>query len=280
MATRVWLITGASGGLGWALVSEVLGAGERVIAASRNDSPLRPLATAHPGRLLTVSADITDADALRQAVDGATGQFGRLDVVVNNAGYALAGPFEELDDTDLRAQFEVNFFATVNVLRAALPYLREAKAGRVLQISSLAGQIGAPGMSAYTASKHALEGLSVSLAAELSPLGIRTTIVEPGAARTGFRADWASRLPTGGAIPDYRPAHEALARSAGAGGQIGDPARMAKALVALADMQRPPLRLPLGSDALAGIEKSRGDQLEELRQFALLSASTDHPDGF
>ncbi|MGZ0199110.1 SDR family oxidoreductase [Streptomyces sp. RM1] len=277
MGSRVWLVTGASGGLGRAVVGEVLSAGERVIAVTRGDGPLRPLTAAFPGRLRTVSVDITDAGALRAALDDAITGFGRLDVVVNNAGYALAGPFEELDDTELRAQFEVNFFAAANVLRAALPYLRAAKAGRVLQISSLAGQIGAPGMSAYTASKHALEGLSVSLAAELTPLGIRMTIVEPGAARTDFRANWASRLPSSATLPDYLPVHEALARSAGAvGGQVGDPARMAQALVALADMPSPPLRLPLGSDALAGIDNARSDQLEELRRFATLSASTDH----
>ncbi|MET8720797.1 SDR family oxidoreductase [Streptomyces misionensis] len=277
MGSRVWLVTGASGGLGRAVVGEVLSAGERVIAVTRDDGPLRPLTAAFPGRLRTVSVDITDAGALRAVLDDAITGFGRLDVVVNNAGYALAGPFEELDDTELRAQFEVNFFAAANVLRAALPYLRAAKAGRVLQISSLAGQIGAPGMSAYTASKHALEGLSVSLAAELAPLGIRVTIVEPGAARTDFRANWASRLPSSAALPDYLPVHEALARSAGAaGGQVGDPDRMAQALVALADMPSPPLRLPLGSDALAGIDNARSDQLEELRRFATLSASTDH----
>ncbi|WP_435644600.1 SDR family oxidoreductase [Streptomyces sp. H49] len=277
MGSRVWLVTGASGGLGRAVVGEVLSAGERVIAVMRGDGPLRPLTAASSGRLRTVSVDITDAGALRAVLDDAITGFGRLDVVVNNAGYALAGPFEELDDTELRAQFEVNFFAAANVLRAALPYLRAAKAGRVLQISSLAGQIGAPGMSAYTASKHALEGLSVSLAAELAPLGIRVTIVEPGAARTDFRANWASRLPSSAALPDYLPVHEALARSAGAaGGQVGDPARMAQALVALADMPSPPLRLPLGSDALAGIDNARSDQLEELRRFATLSASTDH----
>ncbi|GDY58526.1 hypothetical protein SVIO_091490 [Streptomyces violaceusniger] len=205
MGSRVWLVTGASGGLGQALVSEVLSSGERVIAVTRDDEPLQPLTAAFPGRLRTVSVGITDAGTLRPVLDDAITGFGRVDVVVNNAGYALAGPFEELDDMELRAQFEVNFFAAANVLRAALPYLRAAKAGRVLQISSLAGQIGAPGMSAYTASKHALEGLSVSLAAELTPLGIRTTIVEPGAARTDFRANWASRLPGSAALPDYLP---------------------------------------------------------------------------
>ncbi|WP_413100026.1 SDR family NAD(P)-dependent oxidoreductase [Streptomyces sp. Inha503] len=142
MGSRVWLVTGAPGGLGQALVGEVLSAGERVIAVTRDDEPLQPLTAAFPGRLRTVSVDITDAGALRPVLDDAIAGFGRLDVVVNNAGYALAGPFEELDDTELRAQFEVNFFAAVNVLRAALPYLRAAKAGRVLQISSLAGQIG------------------------------------------------------------------------------------------------------------------------------------------
>ncbi|MFF5438482.1 SDR family oxidoreductase [Streptomyces achromogenes] len=277
MGSRVWLVTGASGGLGRALVGEVLRSGERAIAVTRDDEPLRPLTAAFRGRLRTVSVDITDAGTLRPALDDTITGFGRLDVVVNNAGYALAGPFEELDDAELRAQFEVNFFAAADVLRAALPCLRAAKAGRVLQISSLAGQIGAPGMSAYTASKHALEGLSVSLAAELAPLGIRTTIVEPGAARTAFRANWASRLPGSAALPDYLPVHEALARSAGAvGGQAGDPARMARALVVLAGMPSPPLRLPLGSDALTGIENARSDQLQELRRFATLSASTDH----
>ncbi|WP_244967320.1 SDR family oxidoreductase [Streptomyces cacaoi] len=277
MGSRVWLITGASGGLGQALVGEVLGSGERVIAVTRDDEPLHPLTAAFPGRLRTVSVDITDADTLRPVLDDAITGFGRLDVVVNNAGYALAGPFEELDDTELRAQFEVNFFAAASVLRTALPHLRAAEAGRVLQISSLAGQIGAPGMSAYTASKHALEGLSVSLAAELTPLGIRTTIVEPGAARTGFRANWASRLPGDAALPDYLPVHEALARSADAAArQVGDPARVAQALVVLADMPSPPLRLPLGSDALVGIGNARSDQLEELRRFATLSSSTDH----
>ncbi|MFE0759674.1 SDR family oxidoreductase [Streptomyces smyrnaeus] len=277
MESRVWLVTGASGGLGQALGSEVLSSGERVIAVTRGDGPLQPLTAAFPGRLRTVSVDITDAGTLRPVLDDAITRFGRLDVVVNNAGYALACPFEELDDVELRAQFEVNFFAAANVLRAALPHLRAAKAGRVLQISSLAGQTGALGMSAYTAGKHALEGLSVSLAAELTPLGIRTTIVEPGAIRTDFRANWASRLPSGAALPDYLPVHEALARSAAtAGGQIGDPARMAQALVALTDMPSPPLRLPLGSDALAGIENARSGQLQELRRFATLSASTDH----
>ncbi|MGW0512715.1 SDR family oxidoreductase [Streptomyces olivaceoviridis] len=277
MGSRVWLVTGASGGLGQALVSEVLRAGERVMAVTRDDEPLQPLVAAFPGRLRTVSVDITDTGALRPVLDDAIAGAGRLDVVVNNAGYALPGPFEELDDTELRAQFEVNFFAAADVLRAALPYLRAAKSGRVLQISSLAGQIGALGMSGYTAGKHALEGLSVSLAAELAPLGIRTTIVEPGAARTAFRANWASRLSSSAALPDYLPVHEALARSAGAaGGQVGDLVRMARALVALAGMPSPPLRLPLGSDALAGIENALCAQLEELRRFAALSTSTDH----
>ncbi|GAA2731687.1 SDR family NAD(P)-dependent oxidoreductase [Streptomyces nogalater] len=225
-----------------------------MIADTRDDEPPQPLAAAFPGRLRTVSVDITETGTLRSVLDDAITGFGRLDVVVNNAGYALAGPFGELDDAELRAQFEVNSFSAAHVLRAALPHLRAAKAGRVPQISSLAGQIGAPGMSAYTAGKRAFEGLSVSLATELTPLGIRTTIVEPGAARTDFRADWASRLPGSAALPDYLPAHEALPRSVGAvGGQAGDPARMAQTLVVLADMLSPPLRLPLGSDAVTGI---------------------------
>ncbi|MFE1236571.1 SDR family NAD(P)-dependent oxidoreductase [Streptomyces tendae] len=206
----MWLVTGASGGLGQALVSGVLRSGEQVIGVTRGDEPLPPLAAAFPGRLRTVSVDITDAGTLRPVLDDAMTRFGRLDAVVNNAGYPLAGPFEELDDTKLRAQFEVNFFAAANVLRAALPHLRAAKAARVLQTSTLAGQIGALGMSAYTAGKHALEGLSVALAAELTPPGIRTTIVEPGAIGIDFRANWASRLHSSASLPDYLSVHEAL----------------------------------------------------------------------
>ncbi|WP_257584894.1 SDR family NAD(P)-dependent oxidoreductase [Streptomyces sp. NEAU-sy36] len=147
----------------------------------------------------------------------------------------------------------------------------------MLQTGSPAGQIGAPGMSAHAAGEHALEGLSASPAAELTPPGIRTTTVEPGAARTDFRANWASRLSSSAALTDCLPVHEAPARSAGAvGGPAGDPARMAQALVVLADMPSPPLRLPLGGDALTGIGNARSGQLEEPRRFVTLRISTDH----
>ncbi|MCO5994220.1 SDR family NAD(P)-dependent oxidoreductase [Actinoallomurus rhizosphaericola] len=276
MSSRVWLVTGAAGGLGRAVTERVLGAGERLIALTRSPERLALPAEGHPGRLLAVRADITDPAQVRQAVEDTVGAFGRLDVVVNNAGYALPGPLEELDEKDLRAQFDINVFGPVNVLRATLPYLRAARRGHVLQISSIAGQSAAAGMSAYTGSKHALEGISVSLAAELAPLGVHLTIVEPGAARTDFRRRWTDRAAGRATIADYAPVHQALsATGADAESRRGDPARIADALYAVAGMDRPPLRLPLGSDAVAAIRRARTAQLEDLDRHEALSLSSD-----
>ncbi|WP_158889558.1 SDR family NAD(P)-dependent oxidoreductase [Amycolatopsis anabasis] len=241
MRRRVWLLTGASGGLGSTLARLASAAGDEVVAIGRK------------------SVDITDPAQVRWAVAEAAATFGRIDVVVNNAGYAAAGAFEELSDAALREQFEVNFFAAADVLRATLPYLRAARSGHIVQISSLAGQIGAPGMSAYTASKHALEGLSVSLAEELAPFGIRVSIVEPGAINTGFRRSWAERERPG-TIADY----DGLDRIGRDARRPTEPEEVAAAILALVDLPEPPLRLPVGSDAAAGIRAARTRQLADL----------------
>jgi NAD(P)-dependent dehydrogenase (short-subunit alcohol dehydrogenase family) len=276
-ASRVWLVTGVTGGLGGALARRVLAAGERLIALVRDPERLTSPTESHRDRLLAVRTDITDSGQVRAAVDDAVAAFGRLDVVVNNAGYALPGALEELDDKDLRAQFDLNVFAPVNVLRAALPHLRAARHGHVLQISSIAGQTGAAGMSAYTGSKHALEGISVSLAAELTPLGIHLTIVEPGASRTDFRRRWAEQAAQLDTLADYAHVHQALARTSASGNsRPGDPARIADALYALAGMDQPPLHLPLGSDAVAAILHTHAAQREEIDRHRELSLSTDH----
>lgn len=280
MSSRVWLVTGATGGLGRAVVREVLSRGERVVAATRTPQRLQPPAAEHRDQLIVLKVDITDPDQVRHALGKAINGFGRLDVVVNNAGYALPGPLEELDGSALRAQFEVNVFGPVHVLQAALPHLRSAGRGHILQISSIAGQTAAAGMSAYTGSKHALEGISVSLAAELAPLGIHVTIVEPGAARTDFRRQWAGQLPSQALIDDYAPVRQGLEHTAaGEGGQPGDPRRIAEALFTITGLEHPPLRLPLGGDAVAAIRKARATQLEDLTTYEALSLSTDNRTG-
>ena len=245
MRRRVWLLTGASGGLGSALARLASAAGDEVVAIGRK------------------SVDITDPAQVRRAVAEAVATFGRIDVVVNNAGYAAAGAFEELSDAALREQFEVNFFAAADVLRATLPYLRAARSGHIVQISSLAGQIGAPGMSAYTARKHALEGLSVSLAEELAPFGVRVSIVEPGAISTGFRRSWVERERPG-TIADYDDLAARLDRIGRDAHRPTEPEDVAAAILALTDLPEPPLRLPVGSDAAAGIRAARTRQLADL----------------
>ncbi|MBB2504887.1 SDR family oxidoreductase [Amycolatopsis echigonensis] len=258
---RVWLITGASGGLGSAFVRSALSAGDRVAAISRAQ-----LDTAEPNTRSWV-ADVADADQIRQVVDEVVDAFGRVDIVVNNAGYAEPGAFEELPDAALRRQFEVNFFGAANVVRAVLPHLRAARAGHILQISSLAGQIGAAGMSAYTSSKHALEGLSVSLAAELSPLGIHVTIVEPGATATGFRQRWAERQRPASALADYDHVAAALAHTGASYRPPSEPDQIAQAVLALAGLEKPPIRIAVGADAVEGIGRARRQQLDDLETY-------------
>jgi NAD(P)-dependent dehydrogenase (short-subunit alcohol dehydrogenase family) len=274
-SARTWLITGATGGIGRALVARVLEGGDRVVAAARDPQRLPQFEAARPERFLPVPMDVTDPAQVKAAVQSAITAFGHLDVLVNNAGYAQPGALEELEDIELRRQFETNLFGPVNVLRAALPHLRSRGSGLILQISSIAGQIGAPGMSAYTGSKHALEGLSVSLAAELKPFGIRVTIVEPGSTRTEFRGRWSDLVGREHPIPDYDTTRTALANTAGGASPAGQPDRVADALFTLADLPDPPLRAALGSDALQVISAALRAQLDELDAHRGLSISAD-----
>jgi len=274
---RVWLITGATGGLGRALVDRVLQSGDWVVAAARDPDRLRGLHTASQGRFLLVPMDVTDPAQVEVAVQRGIAMFGRLDVLVNNAGYAQPGALEELADGELRQQFETNLFGPINVLRAVLPHLRERRRGHILQISSIAGQVGAPGMSAYTSSKHALESLTVSLAPELQPFGIRVTIVEPGSTATTFRDRWSDLVKRDHPIPDYDATRDALANTTGYGPQTGDPDRVAQALIALTNLPDPPLRIALGSNAMQVISAARQKQLDQLHTHRDLSISADGP---
>jgi len=272
--SKVWLITGGSRGLGLEIAKAALAAGHHVVATARKPEQLRELVEAHPAHARAVALDVADPSAARAAVEAAVSAFGRIDVVVNNAGYANISSIEDVTDEDFRAQLETNFFGVVNVTRAALPVLRKQRDGHIIQISSIGGRKGSPGLGAYQSAKWAVEGFSEVLFTEVRPLGIRVTIVEPG----GFRTDWGgSSMRVDPIQPDYEQTVGAFR------GHLrqnldsvrGDPARGAQAIVKVAEMPEPPLRLLLGTDALFLAKVVAAERAAEDERWASLSASTD-----
>ena len=258
--TPVWFITGCSSGLGKALAEHALHRGDRVAVTARNREAVLPLTKGHGDRALALALDVTDPGSVAAAVADAERVFGRIDVVVNNAGYGYLAAIEEGEDEAIRQLFDTNVHGVISVLKAVLPGMRARRSGRILNISSFGGLAAFPATGYYHATKFALEGLSESLAAELAPLGIAVTIIEPG----GMRTEWAgaSMHQSPVRIPDYdgtagKRRESTLAVS---GNQPGDPARAAAAMAAVVDADDPPLRLLLGSDALGGI-RARLDRL-------------------
>jgi NAD(P)-dependent dehydrogenase (short-subunit alcohol dehydrogenase family) len=271
---RVWFITGASRGFGRALSEAVLARGDRLVATARGAEFVAEFGERHP-EALALRLDVTDREQAHAAIAAAVERFGRLDVIVNNAGYGQFGAVEEQTEEELRRQFEVNLFGVLNVTRAALPQLRAQRRGHVVQMSSLNGIEGLVGGGSYCATKFAVEGLSESLAAEVAHLGITVTIVEPAPHRTEFAGEESARLAA--PIEDYAEsvgaAREAFADMDGT--QPGDPHRAALAIIAAVDADDPPLRLPLGEMALANIRTKLEGQLEELEAWRDLSESSD-----
>jgi NAD(P)-dependent dehydrogenase (short-subunit alcohol dehydrogenase family) len=274
---RIWLVTGASSGFGRAVSAAALEAGDRVVATARDPDSIRPLVERHPQRAYALQLDVADPGAAREAVSRAVARFGRIDVVFNNAGYGHVGAIDELTDDELRRQLDVNLFGVINVTRAALPVMREQRSGHFVQMSSLNGVQALPGGAYYTASKFGIEGFSEALAAEVAPLGIQVTIVEPGPFRTRFldprSARWAEPL------PDYAESvgksREVLAQLNGA--QPGDPERAARAIIEAVRAGKPPLRLPLGRMAFDEIRRTLRARLEELDRTAGFGVPTDFP---
>ncbi|OLF10360.1 SDR family NAD(P)-dependent oxidoreductase [Actinophytocola xanthii] len=239
---RTWLITGASRGFGREFTRAALARGDDVAATARDVSSLRELRDEHP-RLLVLPLDVTDADAVRARVADAEDHFGRLDVVVNNAGYGHFGAVEELTDAELRAQLETNLFGAHRVVRAALPGMRERGGGHIVQVSSVGGVVAVPNLGAYHASKWALEALSESLAAEVARFGVHVTLVEPGGYDTDW-AGWSSRH--SGPLSAYDTMREEMAARRGTS-VPGDPRAAARALLDIVDAERPPLRVLFGA---------------------------------
>ncbi|QSQ25522.1 SDR family NAD(P)-dependent oxidoreductase [Pyxidicoccus parkwayensis] len=273
--SKVWLITGSSRGLGLALAQAVLAAGHRLVATARKPEQLRELVEQYGERVRAVALDVTDPAAARAAVATATSAFGRLDVVVNNAGYGNVASIEDVAEADFREQFETNFFGVMHVTRAALPVMRAQGDGHIIQISSIGGRTGSPGLSAYQSAKWAVEGFSEVLAKEVGPLGIRVTIVEPG----GFRTDWAGSSMRVDPVSDaYQPTVGAFMERVrkNTDGSRGDPAKAARAILRISEEKQPPLRLLLGTDAVFLAGAVAAQRAEEDARWKALSASTDY----
>ena len=255
--SKVWFITGAGRGLGIEIARKVLAAGHPVVATGRNADRVLQAVGAHDN-LLTVALDITDPDAAIAATKTAVDRFGRIDVLVNNAGNFYAGYFEEISARQFRAQMETNFFGPLNVTRAILPVLRKQRSGQVITITSTAGLIGQEFVVAYAASKFALEGWMESLRFDVAPYGIGTMSVEPGFFRTELLVEGASTIWPELSIEDYadRTAQTIAAWKGMNGQQGGDPAKLAAALVTLSDSGELPLRFVAGADAMAAVEAS------------------------
>jgi NAD(P)-dependent dehydrogenase (short-subunit alcohol dehydrogenase family) len=275
---KVWLITGSSRGLGRALADAVLAAGHQLVATARNPAQLADLAERYGDQVRTLALDVTDPLSARDAIEAAVEAFGRLDVLVNNAGYGNIGSIEDTRLEDIREQIETNLFGVIHVTKAAIPVLRKQGSGHIIQVSSIGGRVGAMGRAPYSAAKWGVEGFSEALAKETAPLGIKVTIIEPG----GFRTDFAGSSTT---INEVRPEYDSTVGAAARfqrdynGTQPGDPARAAAAIIRLAALDEPPLRLLLGSDAVRIAEQSDLARLEADKKWRDLSVSTDFGPG-
>lgn len=262
---RVWLITGASSGFGRALAEAVLAGGDTVVAAARRTAPLEDLVARYPDRARAIALDVTDQHLAATAVADAVLWYGRIDVLVNNAGRGMIGAVEETTDSELRELMDLHFFGPAALTRAVLPHLRAQGSGAIVQLTSMGGRISFAGAGGYSATKFALEGLTEALAEEVAPFGIKVMLVEPGAFRTGF---------AGGALAQTMPM-DAYAASVGQfrkalpesdGQQPGDPAKAAAAILAALDDEHTPLHLPLGNDAYDVIrERMQGAERDMVR---------------
>lgn len=278
VAVPVWFITGCSTGLGRALAERVLEGGHRAVVAARNTGQVADLVARHPETSLAVALDVTRADAAAQAVAEAESRFGRVDVLVNNAGYGYVAAVEEGEEEEVRAIFETNFFGLATLTRRVLPGMRRRGCGHIINISSVGGLLGNPGSGYYNATKFAVEGLSEALAKEVSALGIHVTAIEPGP----FRTDWAgrslkrSRAPIAAYADTVASRHAELVRNSGR--QPGDPARAAEAIIQVVESPSPPRNLLLGRNALVRVRTKLRELEHSMREWETVTVGADFPD--
>jgi NAD(P)-dependent dehydrogenase (short-subunit alcohol dehydrogenase family) len=274
---KIWFITGSSRGLGRSLTEAVLKNGAKVAATARNPQQLGDLKAKYPGQILPLQLDVTDQKQIQNAVDKTIATFGRIDVLVNNAGFGITGAAEAYSEQQVRSQLETNLYGPIAITRAVLPAMRKQRAGHILQISSIGGRIGNPGLSMYQAAKFGLGGFSEALAKEVAPLGIRVTSVEPG----GFRTDWGSESMT------FAPEVEGYEGSvgwmikylrSGTFKPMGDPAKAAKVMIELVENPEPPVHLVLGSEAAGFLQKADAARKAEFEKWLPVTKSTDADD--
>ena len=273
--TKVWFITGSSRGLGRSLTEAVLTRGHQVAATARRPEQLNDLAAKYPGQLLALPLDVTNKEQIQLAVAKTIEHFGRIDVLVNNAGFGITGAAEAFTDEQVRSQLDTNLYGPIEITRAVIPYMRRQRSGRILQISSIGGRVGSTGLTMYQAAKFGLSGFAESLSRELTPLGIYVTSVEPG----GFRTDWA------GDSMSYAPAVEGYddtigvikkVLSSGSFVPMGDPDKAANVMIDLAEHPAPPIHLVLGSEAIAILQQADASRKADLEKWLPVSTSTDH----
>jgi NAD(P)-dependent dehydrogenase (short-subunit alcohol dehydrogenase family) len=270
---KTWFITGATRGFGALITQAVLASGDAVVATARDPSSIAD----HP-RLLKLRLDVTNEEQARDTTARAVEKFGRIDVLVNNAGYGLLGAVEEASASEVERVFATNVFGLLNVTRAALPHMRKQRSGHIINMSSVGGYAALPGWGIYCATKFAVEGISEALASELEPLGIHATVVEPGYFRTDFLTAQ-SMSSTAVRIDDYADTVGKMRTFAAAANhrQPGDPRRLAQAIVQLVAASKPPTRLALGSDTVARVEEKHRYVERELDLWRPVSVSTDFP---
>ena len=273
--TKIWFITGSSRGLGRSLTEAVLAHGDKVVATARKPEQLDELSRQYHSQIYPVQLDVTNNDQIKQAVELAIQRFGRIDVLVNNAGFGITGAAEAFTDEQVRSQLETNLYAPIEITRAVLPYMRRQRAGRILQISSVGGRIGHSGLSMYQAAKFGLGGFSEALNKEVAPLGIHVTSVEPG----GFRTDWAGdSMSFAPKVEGYETTVDWMANFLRTGDfkPMGDPEKAAKVMIDLVEHPEPPVHLILGSEAAGMLKQADADRKAEFEKWMPVSISTDH----
>jgi len=273
--SKVWLVTGSASGLGRNIAEAVLASGDRLVATARDPRRLEDLVKKYGAHVRTAPLDVADEDAAKAAVQVAVEAFGRLDVVVNNAGYGDVAPFEQLSAERFKAVIDTNFYGVVNVTRAAIPIMRKQRSGCILQISSVGGRLAVPGSTPYHAAKWAVGGFTESLAQEVAPFGVRVCALEPG----GMRTNWGSRahqdVPE--LLPDYEPSVGAIIKALASlwGKENSDPAKVAQVILRLAASDRLPAHLLLGSDAVQYAGQAEAARADDEEQWREVSVSTD-----
>lgn len=273
--SKVWLVTGSASGLGRNIAEAVLASGDRLVATARDPRRLEDLVEKYGEQIRTAPLNVADEHAAQAAVQVAVDAFGRLDVVVNNAGYGDIAPFEQLSSERFKAVVDTNFYGVVNLTRAAIPILRKQKSGCILQISSVGGRLARPGNSPYHAAKWAVGGFTESLAQEVAPFGVKVCALEPA----GMRTSWGVRAnkDTPELLPDYEPSVGAFAKALKSywGNETGDPAKVAQVVLRLAASDRLPAHLLLGSDAVHYAGQAEATRAADRERWREISVSTD-----